>query len=150
MAAEQSDVVRANLNDLKMADVDKNSLIDFYRALPEGSEDLNLGMYYISYLNDACEKVNVRFESSANHFKDTNLTIRMGHPKSLKESLARRSLEDQTKRPAQVPHLFRRDEGAFQGDVALERLLCRGLPARFGGGHLIGLGGNGVRTNLLP
>ena len=65
MAAEQSDVVRANLNDLKMADVDKNSLIDFYRALPEGSEDLNLGMYYISYLNDACEKVNVRFAPSS-------------------------------------------------------------------------------------
>ena len=72
---EQSDAVRANLNDLKMADVDKNSLIDFYRALPEGSEDLNLGMYYISYLNDACEKVNVRFESSANRFEDTDLTV---------------------------------------------------------------------------
>ena len=39
------------------------------------SEDLNLGMYYISYLNDACEKVNVRFESSANRFEDTDLTV---------------------------------------------------------------------------
>lgn len=72
---EQSDAIRANLNDLKMADVDRNSLIDFYRELPEGSEDLNLGMYYISYLNDACEKVNVRFESSANRFEDTDLTV---------------------------------------------------------------------------
>ena len=55
-----------NLNDLKMADVDRNSLIDFYRELPEGSEDLNLGMYYISYLIEQCESRNVHFESSAN------------------------------------------------------------------------------------
>lgn len=72
---EKSEAVRVNLNDMKAADVDKNSLIDFYRALPEGAEDTNLGMYYISYLNDACEKVNVRFESSANRFEDSDLTV---------------------------------------------------------------------------
>ncbi|MEL3913114.1 hypothetical protein [Treponema pedis] len=72
---EKSEAVRANFNDIKSADVDKNSLIDFYRALPEGSEDTGLGMYYISYLNDACEKVNVRFESSASRFEDSDLTV---------------------------------------------------------------------------
>lgn len=72
---EKSEAVRVNLNDMKAADVDKNSLIDFYRALPEGAEDANLGMYYISYLNDACEKVNVRFESSASRFEDSDLTV---------------------------------------------------------------------------
>ena len=59
---------------MKAADVDKNSLIDFYKSLPEGSGDSNLGMYYISYLSEACEKVNVRFESSTNRF-DSDLTV---------------------------------------------------------------------------
>ncbi len=72
---EKSETVRENFNDMKSADIDKNSLIDFYRAQPEGSEDMNLGMYYISYLNDACEKVNVRFESSASRFEDSDLTV---------------------------------------------------------------------------
>ncbi len=72
---EKSEAVRENLNDMKATDVDKNSIIDFYRELPEGQEDANLGMYYISYLSDACEKVNVRFESSANRFEDTDLTV---------------------------------------------------------------------------
>ena len=72
---ENSEAVRASLNDMKAADVDRNSLIDFYRDLPEGNEDTGLGMYYISYLNDACDKVNVRFESSANCFEDSDLTV---------------------------------------------------------------------------
>ena len=32
-------------------------------------------MYYISYLSEACEKVNVRFESMANQFRDSDLTV---------------------------------------------------------------------------
>ena len=57
--------VKENLNDMKKADVKKNSLIDFYRELPEGSDVCSLGMYYISYLIEQCEKVNVHFESNA-------------------------------------------------------------------------------------
>ena len=69
-----SGAVLSSLNDMKAADLDKNSLIDFYKSLPEGSGDSNLGMYYISYLSEACEKVNVRFESSTNRF-DSDLTV---------------------------------------------------------------------------
>ncbi|CEM62634.1 hypothetical protein DWQ65_06930 [Treponema phagedenis] len=72
---EQSEAVKNNLNDIKNTDVNKNSLIDFYRDLPEGQQDSNLGMYYISYLSEACEKVNVRFESSANRFENSDLTV---------------------------------------------------------------------------
>ena len=63
--ANSAEAVKENLNDMKKADVKKNSLIDFYRGLPEGSDVCSLGMYYISYLIEQCEKVNVHFESNA-------------------------------------------------------------------------------------
>ncbi len=72
---DQSETFRENLNDKKNADLKKKSLIDFYREIPEGQEDSNLGMYYLSYLSEACEKVNVRFESLANQFRDSDLTV---------------------------------------------------------------------------
>ncbi|MGP1577720.1 MAG: hypothetical protein ACTTH7_09645 [Treponema sp.] len=71
---ESSEAVKASLNDMKSADVNKNSLIDFYRNLPESTDATSLGMYYISYLLDECEKVNVHFESNANRF-GTDLTV---------------------------------------------------------------------------
>ena len=44
-------------------------------VIPEGEEDTSLGMYYLSYLSEACEKVNVRFESNANQFRDSDVTV---------------------------------------------------------------------------
>ncbi len=67
--------MRESINDKKNADLKKKSLIDFYREIPEGEEDTNLGMYYLSYLSEACEKVNVKFESMANQFRETDLTV---------------------------------------------------------------------------
>lgn len=72
---DQSETVRESINDKKNADLKKKSLIDFYREIPEGDEDTSLGMYYLSYLSEACEKVNVRFESNANQFRDSDLTV---------------------------------------------------------------------------
>ncbi len=72
---DQSETVRESINDKKNADLKKKSLIDFYREIPEGEEDTNLGMYYLSYLSEACEKVNVRFESNANQFRESDLTV---------------------------------------------------------------------------
>ena len=63
--ADSSEAIKASINDMKKADINKNSLIDFYRALPEGSDICSLGMYYISYLIEQCESRNVHFESSA-------------------------------------------------------------------------------------
>ncbi|HNQ97327.1 MAG TPA: hypothetical protein PKH81_04485, partial [Treponemataceae bacterium] len=72
---DQSEAVRESINDKKNADLKKKSLIDFYKEIPEGEEDTSLGMYYLSYLSEACEKVNVRFESNANQFRDSDLTV---------------------------------------------------------------------------
>ncbi len=72
---DQSETVRESINDKKNADLRKKSLIDFYKEIPEGEEDTNLGMYYLSYLSEACDKVNVKFESMANQFRDSDLTV---------------------------------------------------------------------------
>ena len=57
------------------ADLNKRSLIDFYRQMPEGQEGTDLGLYYLSYLDDACKKVNVKFESLVNQFTSSDLTV---------------------------------------------------------------------------
>ena len=36
---------------------------------------MDLGLYYLSYLSEACEIVNVRFESNASQFRDSDLTV---------------------------------------------------------------------------
>ena len=53
----------------------KKTLIDFYRELPEGQEGTDLGLYYLSYLDDACKKVNVKFESLVNQYSASDLTV---------------------------------------------------------------------------
>jgi len=72
---DQSEQVRETINDKKNADLKRKSLIDFYKETPDGEEDTNLGMYYLSYLSEACDKVNVKFESMANQFRDSDLTV---------------------------------------------------------------------------
>ena len=53
----------------------KKSLIDFYRQMPDGQEGTDLGLYYLSYLEDACKKVNVKFESIVNQSSASDLTV---------------------------------------------------------------------------
>ena len=72
---EEAERVKASLNDVKSTDTEQNSLLDFYKKTEEGADPENMGMYYISYLSEACEKVNVRFESNVNQFADSDLTV---------------------------------------------------------------------------
>ena len=67
--------VKENFETKSQADTNKRSLVDFYRELPEGQEGTDLGMYYLSYLDDACKKVNVKFESLVNQFTASGLTV---------------------------------------------------------------------------
>ena len=67
--------VKANIEDKASADTNKRSLIDFYRDLPEDQGGNDLGMYYLSYLDEACKKVNVKFESLVNQFSSSDLTV---------------------------------------------------------------------------
>ena len=67
--------VKENIENKMAADLNKKSLIDFYRQMPEGEEGPDLGLYYLSYLDDACKKVNVKFESLVNQFTASDLTV---------------------------------------------------------------------------
>ena len=67
--------VKENFETKAAADTNKRSLVDFYRELPEGQEGTDLGLYYLSYLDDACKKVNVKFESLVNQFSASGLTV---------------------------------------------------------------------------
>lgn len=67
--------VKENIETKKSANVNKKSLIDFYRELPEGQEGTDLGLYYLSYLDEACKKVNVKFESLVNQYSSSDLTV---------------------------------------------------------------------------
>ena len=67
--------VKESIQSKASADLNKKSLIDFYRQMPEGQEGTDLGLYYLSYLDDACKKVNVKFESLVNQFSASDLTV---------------------------------------------------------------------------
>jgi hypothetical protein len=67
--------VKENIESKMSADLNKRSLIDFYRQMPEGEEETDLGLYYLSYLDDACKKVNIKFESLVNQFTSSDLTV---------------------------------------------------------------------------
>lgn len=67
--------VKENIETKKSANLNKQSLIDFYRDLPDGQEGTDLGLYYLSYLDDACKKVNVKFESLVNQYSASDLTV---------------------------------------------------------------------------
>jgi len=59
----------------KNADLKKKSLMDFYKELPESEANTELGLYYLSYLSEACEKVDVKFESLVNQIPNSDLTM---------------------------------------------------------------------------
>ncbi|HTX73696.1 MAG TPA: hypothetical protein VMC79_12780 [Rectinemataceae bacterium] len=67
--------VKEVFDERKNADLKKKSLQDFYKQLPEGEANTELGLYYLSYLSEACEKVNVKFESLVNQIPGSDLTV---------------------------------------------------------------------------
>ena len=71
---EHSEAVQHSLNDKKNANLKEKSIVEFYNENPEDGENSELGLYYLSYLSEACEKVNVRFESNASQF-GSDLTV---------------------------------------------------------------------------
>ena len=67
--------VKETIENAKASNTGKKTLIDFYRDLPDGEEGTDLGMYYLSYLDEACKKVNVKFDSMVNQFSTSELTV---------------------------------------------------------------------------
>jgi len=72
---EEFQEVKESIESKMAADTNKQNLIDFYKALPEGESGNGLGLYYLSYLDEACKKVNVKFDSLVNQFQSNDLTV---------------------------------------------------------------------------
>ncbi|MEI6386909.1 MAG: hypothetical protein WCQ50_09745 [Spirochaetota bacterium] len=67
--------VKETFDGKKNADLKKKSLEDFYEELQRSDSSAELGLYYLSYLSEACEKVNVKFESLVNQMPGSELTV---------------------------------------------------------------------------
>lgn len=70
--------IKQRINSRITAQVSGKSMKDFYEASPDLQETMHLGLYYLSYLSEACKKVNINFESFVNRIeKDQQTTIHL-------------------------------------------------------------------------
>ena len=56
-------------------DIKRKSLVDFYRRMPQGEADTQLGLYYLSYLHEECGKCNVHLDSHVSEIVASDLTV---------------------------------------------------------------------------
>jgi len=59
----------------KTADIKKKSLIDFYQEESEDEFNSDLGMYYLSYMQEACREQQIYFDSHMDQIIDSDLNI---------------------------------------------------------------------------
>lgn len=69
------DKIRESTNEAKNLDLKKSSLLDFYKTVSPKESNTELGLYYLSYLSEACEKVHVKMETLVNQLPGSDLTI---------------------------------------------------------------------------
>lgn len=70
--------IKQKINNRITTQVTGKSLKDFYDASPELQEGMHLGLYYLSYLSEACKKVGINFESFVNRIeKDHQTTVHL-------------------------------------------------------------------------
>jgi hypothetical protein len=67
--------VRDIINDRSNQAVTKKSLNDFYLEDPEAAESNSLGLYYLSFVHDACRKVGIHFESFVHTVPEEDQTM---------------------------------------------------------------------------
>jgi hypothetical protein len=67
--------IRGSVDATKSADINRKNFIDFYESLSKNGNASELGMYYLSYLSDACEQVGLRFEPMVNKVPRTTVSF---------------------------------------------------------------------------
>ncbi|NOY08767.1 MAG: hypothetical protein GXP33_07985 [Spirochaetes bacterium] len=67
--------IKKEIEDKTDIDLKEKSLFDFYEEIPGQKKDMKLGLYYLSYLQDACRKQNIRFDSYVGQLSGTDLTV---------------------------------------------------------------------------
>jgi hypothetical protein len=69
------DEMKHSVNDRSTLSVERKSLQDFYQDDSRSSDGTELGMYYLSFVNDACRKVGVLFDSFVHQDSATDRTL---------------------------------------------------------------------------
>ncbi len=67
--------IKSNIDSKKYVNLNRNNLIDFYTDIPKGDIGSDLGLYYVSYLDEECKKVNVKFTTNVKLLEDNNLSV---------------------------------------------------------------------------
>ncbi len=67
--------MKETIVDKKSINIRKKTLIDMYKDLPKGSIGSELGLYYLSYLDDVCKQVNVKFNANVNQIIAEDVTF---------------------------------------------------------------------------
>ncbi|RKX73726.1 MAG: hypothetical protein DRP87_18370 [Spirochaetes bacterium] len=69
------ETIKKEIDDKIEIDLQEKSLIDFYEQLPDQKKGMELGLYYLSYLQDACKEQNIRFDSFVSRLRSSDLTV---------------------------------------------------------------------------
>lgn len=69
------ETIKKTIEDKTDIDLQGKNLIDFYEQIPDKKKNFELGLYYLSYLQDACKEQNIRFHSYVNQIRNTNRTV---------------------------------------------------------------------------
>jgi hypothetical protein len=67
--------LKQEIDNKKSVDVKKKSLIDFYQDESESEFNSELGMYYLSYMQEACKEQQIYFDSHMDQIADRELNI---------------------------------------------------------------------------
>jgi hypothetical protein len=68
--------LKKSVDDTKNLNLKHRSLMEFYKeGTDETSGSTELGLYYLSYLSEECQKVGVHFESLVSQIRESNLTV---------------------------------------------------------------------------
>ncbi|MDR2182115.1 MAG: hypothetical protein LBN92_05480, partial [Treponema sp.] len=66
---------RESMEATRSADAGRFNLSEYYKKLQNSGNELELGVYYLSYFNEACEKAGIKFESMVNQTQYSDQTI---------------------------------------------------------------------------
>lgn len=68
--------LKKSVDDTKNLNLKQRSLMEFYKeGTDETAGNTELGLYYLSYLSEECQKVGVHFESLVSQIRESNLTV---------------------------------------------------------------------------
>ena len=67
--------LKQKINNRITTAIGSRTLKDFYDSNSEMQENMHLGLYYLSYLSEACKKVNIGFESFVNKGDKDSATV---------------------------------------------------------------------------